>query len=213
MFIMAKQVIISLAVVALLAAATGCVKQPLDHLSNNDTKVYITNHDSTANFTSFKTFSITDSVAVIRDNRLTVKTITPTDSAFIAAVSAQLQQRGYTLVAKGQEPDLGVSLNRIYNTSTELVDYGNYWGDYFDYWDPYYWGYPGYPYYSDYVGVYSVTNGAVAIDLVDLKDAAASNKIKSVWSGLIQGEGIIDQSSASAEVQALFAQSPYVKAN
>jgi len=210
---MTKQTGMPLAVIALLAAAVGCTKQPLNNLSIDDTKIYITNRDSTANFSSFKTFSITDSVAVIKNNQLNVKTITPTDSAFIAAVSAQLQQRGYTLVQKGQSPDLGVSLNRIYNSSTAVVDYGDYWGDYYGYWDPYYWGYPGYSYYSSYVGVYTVTDGAVAIDLVDLKDAAATSKIKSVWSGLIRGEGIISQSNASAEVQALFAQSPYLKAN
>ena len=207
---MAKHVVMSLSVVALLAAAVGCTKQPLNHLSNDDTQIYITNRDSTANFASFKTFSITDSVAVIDNNRLTVKTVTPTDSAFIAAVSTQLQQRGYTLVQKGQSPDLGVMLNRIYNTSTSVVDYGDYWGDYYGYWDPYYWGYPGYPYYSDYVGVYSVTDGAIDIDLVDLKDASTTHKINAVWSGLIRGEGIISQANASAEVQALFAQSPYI---
>ncbi|MBS1562906.1 MAG: DUF4136 domain-containing protein, partial [Bacteroidetes bacterium] len=58
-----------------------------------------------------------------------------------------------------------------------------------------------------------VTDGAVAIDLVDLKDAAATNKIKSVWSGLIRGEGVISSSGAAADVQGLFAQSPYIKAN
>jgi hypothetical protein len=201
-FNMAKQIVMPLAVVALLAAVVGCTKQPLNHLSLDDTNIYITNRDSTANFSSFKTFSVTDSVAVIRNNQLSVKTITPTDSAYIAAVSAQLQQRGYTLVTKGQQPDLGVSLNRIYSTSSGVVDYGDYWGDYY-----------GYPYYSDYVGVYTITDGAVAVDLVDLKDAAAGSKIKSVWSGLIRGEGIISQANASAEVQALFAQSPYLKAN
>ncbi|HSC37088.1 MAG TPA: hypothetical protein VLD19_04430, partial [Chitinophagaceae bacterium] len=66
---------------------------------------------------------------------------------------------------------------------------------------------------SDYVGVYTITDGAVAVDLVDLKDATAGSRIKSVWSGLIRGEGIISQANASAEVQALFAQSPYLKAN
>ncbi len=209
---MAKQIVVPLAVAALLAAAVGCTKQPLNHLSLDDTKIYITNRDSTASFTAFKTFSITDSVAVIRNNQLSVKAITSTDSAFIAAVSAQLQQRGYTPVARGKA-DLGVSLNRIYNSSTTVVDYGNYWGDYYGYWDPSYWGYPGYPYYSDYAGVYTITDGAVDVDLLDLKDAAASGKIKSVWSGLIRGEGIIDAGSASAEVQALFAQSPYINAN
>ena len=199
---MAKQIVMPLAVVALLAAVVGCTKQPLNHLSLDDTNIYITNRDSTANFSSFKTFSITDSVAVIRDNQLSVKTITPTDSAYIAAISAQLQQRGYTLVSKGQQADLGVSLNRIYSTSSGVIDYGDYWGDYY-----------GYPYYSDYVGVYTITDGAVAVDLVDLKDATAGSKIKSVWSGLIRGESIISQVNASAQVQALFAQSPYLKAN
>jgi hypothetical protein len=200
------------AAVVLLAVASGCVKQPLDHLSADDTKLYITNYDSTANFAAFKTFSVADSVAVIRNNKLTIRSLNPSDSAYIAAVSAQLQQRGYTPAIKGQA-DLGVSLNRITNSYTGVVSYDDYWGDYGGYWDPYYWGYPGDSYYGSYVGVYQITDGAMSIDVLDLKDAASTTKIKSVWSGLIRGENILGASNAAAGVQALFAQSPYFKTN
>src|SRR5436190_1769356 len=83
--------------------------------------------------------------------------------------------------------------SRIYNTSTGVFDYGSYWDPYYGaYWDPYYWGYGGYGYYfpSYYYGTYSITEGALSIDIFDLKDAKQTNKISAIWSGLIRGSGV-----------------------
>ena len=44
---------------------TGCTKQPVDNLSTDESRIYITDHDSTVNFSNYKTYSISDSVAVI----------------------------------------------------------------------------------------------------------------------------------------------------
>ncbi len=48
----------------LLIAGLGlmsCSKDPISDLSNEESLVYITNHDKSANFSQFKTFSIVDS--------------------------------------------------------------------------------------------------------------------------------------------------------
>ena len=192
---------------------TGCTKQPLDHLSSDESRIYITDHDSAVNFADYKTFSISDSVAVIRNGKAT-KELNDLDSAYVAAVTKYMQQAGYTLVSEKQHADLGVDVNRIISTSTGVISYGDYWDYYGGYWDPYYWGYPGYGYYIPYAySVYQIREGAVSADILDLKNASADNKINVIWTGLIRGSGIFDASIADSQVKALFDQSPYLKTN
>ncbi len=62
-------------------------------------------------------------------------------------------------------------------------------------------------------GTYQINSGALSIDMLDLKNAAANGKIKIIWNGLIRGEGIADATTADSQVYALFSQSSYLKAN
>ncbi len=197
----------ALAAICLLGS---CAKDPVSKLSSEESRIYITNHDSATSFSSFKTFSVSDSVAIISNNRLQEKTRDSFDVQMINAISSVMTQRGYTLVGKDQKPDLGINVSNIINTFTGYVDYGNYYNDYYGYWDPYYWGYPGYGYYGSYIGTYQVNEGVISVDMFDLKDASA-NKIKAVWNGVIRGEGIFDNASINTSVQALFDQSAYIK--
>ncbi len=81
-------------------------------------------------FSSYTAFSVADSVGVIDNSKLAEKSFTDVDAAFIAAVKAQLQAKGYTLVAKDADPDLGININRIYNAYSGIVSYPDYWGGY-----------------------------------------------------------------------------------
>lgn len=195
------------------AAAVGCQKDPLKNITPEESRIYVTNHDSAANFSTYKTYNLADSVAVI-DNGHAAKELTAADQAYIDAVNKYMQDRGYTKVAKDQNPDLGLTVNRIYQTSTGAVTYGDYWDYYGGYWDPYYWGYGGYGYYVPYAySIYQITEGAISVDMLDLKDASGSNKISLIWNGLIRGEGIFNEANADAQVKALFDQSAYLKTN
>src|SRR5882762_6848856 len=170
----------------------SCKKDPLNNLTNEESRIYISNFDTTAVFSTYKTFSIADSVEVIQDNQSQGKQLHAFDSAVIGNVTRLMQQRGYQLVNNKRNPDLAVNISRVYSTSTGVFSYGDYWNYYGDYYDPYYWGYPGYGYYSPYaVGVYSIQSGGLEIDLLDLKNAAAhGNKIQPVWTGLARGENV-----------------------
>jgi hypothetical protein len=202
------------AIVPLAAAAifilASCSKDPVSKLSTPESQLYITSHDSTTDFSSFKTFSMSDSVAVVSNNHLHGKTRDAFDSLLIASVATAMTQRGYTQVTAEQKPDLGINVNNIINTYTGYVDYGNYYDDYYGYLDPYYWGYPGYGYYGSYVGTYQVNEGVISIDMFDLKDASGG-KIKAVWNGVIRGSGIFQSAGVNSSVLALFSQSTYIK--
>lgn len=192
---------------------TGCTKEPLNNLSDEESRIYITDHDSSVNFTNYKTFSISDSVAVIDNGQMT-KHLDDVDSAYLNAVTKYMEQEGYSLVSKEQNPDVGVDVNRIISTATGVISYGDYWGYYNSYWDPYYWGYPGYGYYVPYAySVYQIKEGAISVDMLDLKNAPQDKKINVIWTGLIRGSGIFNQTVADSQVKALFDQSPYLKTN
>jgi len=189
----------------------SCAKDPVSNLTPDESRIYITDHDSTVNFSNYTTYSISDSVAVI-DNGHSTHELTDVDQAYISAVKKYMDAAGYHMVSKNDNPDIGVDVNHIINTSTGVISYGDYWNDYGGYWDPYYWGYPDYGYYIPYAySVYQVKEGAISVDLLDLKNAAAHDKINVIWTGLIRGSGIFNTSVADTQVKALFDQSSYLK--
>ncbi len=201
---------------ALLACAVtlfGCTKEPLNNLTTEESRIYVTNADTTVSFSAFNTYSISDSVVVL-DNGQSYKDLQAPDQAYIDAVNKYMQQRGYVKVSKENDPDIGIDVNRIYNTSTGYFSYDDYWDYYGGYWDPYYWGYGGYGYYvpTSY-GIYQITEGAMSIDMLDLKHAAEKNKIDVIWNGLIRGEDIFNSSTADGSIKALFDQSTYLQSN
>jgi hypothetical protein len=195
-----------------VAILSGCAKDPLNNLSEEESRIYITNRDSTVNFASYKTYSISDSVYVIDNNTLTARENTNWDQRALAAVRTSMEERGYRRVSPGQSPDLGINVSRLYNTTTNVVDFSDYYGGYGGYYDPYYWGYSGYGYnFPPVYGLVENTEAAFSIDILDLKNAPANNAIKGIWNGLIRGSGIFNNNTIDSQVKALFEQSPYIQ--
>ncbi len=197
----------------ILIGLNSCKKDPLNNLSSNDSRIYITNYDTAANFESYQTFSIGDSVNVIVNNQSLGNQLNTYDSTVISEVTRMMKSRGYSLVDKSGKPDLAVNVSRVTNTSTGIISYPDYWDGYGGYYDPYYWGYPGYGYYAPYIiGAYTIRDGGLEIDILDLKNATSQgNKIQALWSGLARGAAVFNTANASAEVDTLFSQSPYLK--
>jgi hypothetical protein len=209
-----KNIFLTIGTAAIVLLLGSCTKEPLNNLTEEESRIYITNYDSAANFSAYNTFSIVDSVSVINNNRLDSKALTAYDAAVIEALKSRLQQQGYTLVNKDQSPDLGINVSRIYNTYTGVVSYPDYWGNYFGYYDPFYWGYPGYGYgFPSYYGTYEIREGALSIDALDLKNATPDKKIDGVWMGLVRGSGVFRTENVPNHIKNLFDQSEYFKAN
>ena len=193
----------------------GCRKEPVNNLTESESRIYITNHDSSINFASYTTYSIADSVAVIDGNQHGIQ-YNNTDAAFVNAIKANMQQLGYQQVPRSASPDLGLSVSRIISTSTGIINYNDYWNDYGSFYDPYYWGYSGYGYGYPAWGfaVYEIKEGLLSVDMVDLKNATANNnKVNVIWNGMIRGSGIFNSNVAANQVNQLFAQSPYISKN
>lgn len=190
----------------------SCTKDPANQLEGDEAAVYITNHEPGVDFSQYNSFALSDSVVVLQNNQLVDKVRTDYDAALINAVAAQMEARGYTRVSHSASPDLGLTVSRIYNDYTGIVDYYDYWGYYGGYWDPYYWGYPGYSYgYPGFYGTYTITDGGVTIDMIDLKNASNNSQLRLVWNGLIRGTGTFATPMAARHAEALFNQSPYLQ--
>ncbi|MCR6719182.1 MAG: DUF4136 domain-containing protein [Chitinophagaceae bacterium] len=206
-----KWKIISSSLLFAAMLATGCSKDPARQLENDENGVYITNRAPGAEFSQYNSFVLADSVVVLENNQLVEKVRTDFDARFINTVASQMESRGFVRVSHGAEADLGITVSRIYNDYTGIVNYNDYWGYYGGYWDPWYWGYPGYNYgYPGFYGVYTITDGAVTVDMIDLKNADANGQLRLIWNGLVRGSGTFNTSRAEAHATALFQQSPYI---
>lgn len=195
---------------SLMFAFAGCAKDPLANLTQEESRIYITNYDASVNFSAYKTFSIADSVAVI-NNGQSSKQSNAVDLAFINAIKMQMQSRGYVIVDRSAKPDLAVNVSRIFNTSTGIIRYTDYYNFYGNAWDPFFYGYGGFGYFSPYsYATYSIREGALSVDLLDLKNAAANNRINVVFTGLIRGSGIFNSNTAADQVRLLFQSAAYL---
>lgn len=211
---MHKKIILVLLIISALVGVSSCSKDPLKDMTAEESRIYITNHDSSVNFNAYKTYSIADSVSLIDNGRLAGREATSWDLQVISSIQDAMNARGFIKVDRNQNPDLGINISRVYSTSTNVVDLTSYWDYYGGYYDPFYWGYSGYDYYfPPTYGVYQNTEAALSVDMLDLKNASSDQTIKGVWNGLIRGEGIFRENNVQSQVQALFDQSPYLKTN
>jgi hypothetical protein len=191
----------------------SCQKSPdFDQLSANF--IVATNLDPKTNFANYKTYYISDTIAVATTN--------PNDSLWfdakakqlVDAVKQNMASRGFQFVPKGAKPDMGINMIAVKNVSIGVVYPGWGWG-YGGYWDPWYWGWY-YPYYYPWSVAYSVTTGTVAFDLINLKNAQADQKLSILWTSVMGGALGLTSDDIANGVNAInqaFTQSPTVKTN
>jgi Domain of unknown function (DUF4136) len=222
---------------AILAVIAGveCIHEP--SLEERTTQqIVVTKFDPDANFASYATFAMPDSIVLRRS-------LDPLDSldAAVAApenldpaianpmldeISAQLTSRGYTRVARTQGPDLGVVVTAVELVRVEQVSYGAWWN--VGTAAPSYWGYNG-AIFASPVAYETIAwqTGTVVVELADLRgprdaalavpnvtvDAGLSGaEIRVVWAAIIHG--VIRQDTTAPPIDSLrqaFAQSPYLR--
>ncbi len=184
----------------------SCAPDPLRDLTLEDSQVFITNYQKTANFANYQTFSLADSVYVLQNQRSGVST-TPLDFQILGRVTGNLTKRGYTRVLRGSKPDLGVNVIRVSETQTGVVANYNPWNSY--------WGYGGGLgfYYPPTYSYYQNTETYWYIEIVDLKNAVAGQQATVIWNAQIRGSGIFDESTLAEIVENVFTQSSYLKRN
>jgi Domain of unknown function (DUF4136) len=198
-----------------LCCLFSCRKTPdLAQLTNKF--VVITNRDSKADFTTYDTYHISDTVTYISNVPAADSVIVGANAKLLVdAVKANMTARGYTLVARTANPHLGVRLTAIKQVEAGVVYPPGWWGGY--------WGYPGwcyygcYPPYYPYPVAYSYNVGDLLIDMLDVKNAGANHNLKSIWisdvGGVLSSTTPTNFNMAVDGINQAFLQSPYIKSN
>jgi hypothetical protein len=195
----------------------NCQQNPVGDLSPEDSQVFITNQDRSAVFSTYKTFSLPDSVVVYQNNtQQTSRSLL--ESSFINRISTALTSRGYQRVDSTSNPDLGIAViraNESYIGATS-IPYDPY---YLDYWGGFGGGLGGFgygysPFFPTYYSFYEVQDRYWIIQMVDLKNRNETNKqLNVIWTAQIRGNGIFDDASIDRIVDAVFSQSDYLQTN
>lgn len=196
----------------------SCSKDPLNNLTREETNVYSTNRDTTINFRLYRTYSISDSLIIRRSNGIQYSSTTQ-DQAFINAFRQNMQSRGFTQVARGARPDLGVQISLIISTNVGIIALPDIWNG----WNPGIWG-PFDPGWGWGLGpgwgwgggggfaTYRVTTALMSADIFDLRNASVNQNLRVIWNGVIQGDEVYEPSTANRQISQLFTQSPYLSA-
>ena len=193
----------------------GCRKTPdTDKLSAEF--VVQTSRDPDADFDSYQTYYISDTVGLQNSNPNDSIWFEASSKQLVDAVKANMTAMGYTFVSKGSQPDLGLTLGAIKDLNLGVV-YPGWWYGYWGYWGGCYWGYCGYPPYYPWSGmIYSIPTGTLILDMTDLKNAAANGKLSVSWGAVMSG-GLgttgNDLALGVSSIDQAFAQSGYLKTN
>jgi hypothetical protein len=164
--------------------------------------------DDAADFQSYQTYFMSDTIHEILDGGVIEPSEGEFDDDILNEIANQMQLFGYTRITDPDAADVTLYV-------------GNSQASVFSYYPGYWWGYYGwyYPWYGGWYGgyTYSYSTGSLFITMIDREkfDEAARNT-GAVWAGI--ANGVLDYSSALdiknraiKSVDQMFAQSPYLK--
>lgn len=187
----------------------SCYPEGADKIQDYD--VAMTNYDKSADFGTFTTFSIADTIVYFSNDKGTTLNH-QYDQQIVDLVTANFEKRGYVQVDTTENPSFVVTISAFSN-----INYAYYVDNWYNNWSWYWgwWGGPFNPYYSWYpVSVYSYRTGSVAIDMISTA-ARADGKVNVVWTGiadgLLQGSNSFILNRLDKQINQCFVQSPYLR--
>lgn len=195
----------------LLLGLSACEKDPDMNKLDANLVVY-TDYDKDADFGSYKTYFLPDSILEAGGHRATYWK-DENAKAIINEVAEEMNSRGYTRILdpeKKDEASVGVQLSYVAQT-TQVIS-GGYWGGWCDYG---FWG-PWSGWYYPYPVSYSYNTNTLVMEMVNLSagaDGTAKN-LPVVWYASASGfqySGQFNQRMLLNAVVQAFEQSPYIK--
>lgn len=187
-----------------------------EHGLDTDHLVY-TNYNKQANFKTFETYFISDSILLIGEKKEPEYLKGEKAEAIVGTYIDNMDKKGYVRTDKKEEADLGIQVSYIANTKHFISYTSNpyWWWGYPGYWSPYYWGNWGYWDYSFPV-YYNYRVGTVLTEMIDLKAPQGSDKkLPVIWnsyvSGMLTGYEKFDLNLAMRGINQSFIQSEYIQ--
>lgn len=194
----------------LLLGLSACEKDPdMNQLDAN--LVVYTDYDKDADFGSYKTYFLPDSILEAGGYRVTYWK-DENAKAIINKVAEEMDARGYTRILdpeKKEDADVGLQLSYVAQTNQVITGiYGGGW------WDYGFWG-PWSGWYYPYPISYSYNTNTLVMEMVDLtadKDGTQKS-LPVVWHVSASGfqySGRFNQMMLQNSVVQAFEQSPYI---
>ncbi|NOX19434.1 MAG: DUF4136 domain-containing protein [Chlorobi bacterium] len=182
-------------------------------LTTSDYDVVLTRYDKEADFGSFRTYALPDTVFhIVGDEEDEISR--QFDALMLQKVASNMASRGFTRIDNPDSSNIPDAVVTISVTTTDYTGVSYY---------PPYWGYPGWgwyypPYYPPYWGTtYSYSTGTIFIDFGDVDNVADSSLVTVEWNATINGLLSSNASSTRARIEdsinQAFTQSPYLKTN
>lgn len=199
---------------AILLASGGCYPgdTPLSDVT-------VTLYDTSKSFkTSYRTFSLPDSVADIGDpGDPGYQPINHTyDALILGRVRQNLTAGGWVEIPESQvsgtnRPDVVVLVSALVSENTAVSGYPPYWGWWWGGWGGYYPPYWGYPCCWTVV---QYTTGTLVIDMVEIVDSGDTSPVP--WAARMNG--VVNNANVTSTrlekvIDQAFAQSPYLDIN
>jgi hypothetical protein len=195
---------------------SGC--QDYETVYSSDLDLIYTNYSPEYNFKSATTYSIPDSVVLIKEEDFNgQKSYSRYSIDIINAIKSNMSAYGWTLVDETANPDV-IILPSISSTVNVYYYYSwGYWGSYYPGYAPGWgWSYPGYyPGYYPTASATTYTSGTLVMQMTNSKEASSSDNISVVWlgvvNGLAEGSSLEVKSRLNNTIKQSFAQSTYLK--
>jgi len=212
-----------------IALLDGCY--PNDSISVSETDIVMTAYYDSVDFTTLKTYFMSDTVYPVRDDTADHSLIDH-NNLIVQTIEDNMAKYGYTRVDESYEgtPDISISNVAIAVTTVSVgwwypyyPGWGWGWGwykssretnyyypGYPGYYPPGYWG--GYPYYSSY------TTGTLLMRManpLDIRIVDGDTVVPIYWAGAINGvlSSGSDASRITTGINQAFTQSPEIKSN
>ena len=196
-------------------AFASCEKEADTDKLDNKFVVY-TNYDQNANFSSFSTYYLPDSILIIGDKKEAEYWNDENAQLIISSYASNMANRGYIRTDNKEEADLGLQVSYVKSTYF-VTNYGQpqWWWGYPGYWNAPYWGDWG-DWYYPYAVTYTYSTGSFVTEMLNLDAPQGQNaKLPVLWtaymSGLLSGSTSVNVSRAIEAVNQAFAQSTYLK--
>jgi Domain of unknown function (DUF4136) len=190
---------------------TGCtVNDPLADITDEDSRLYISNYDKKVKFSDYKTYFVGDSAFSVLNNEARFSINRAKNSLFISYFRQNFENKNFKHVNKNENPDLGVTISRVTNSKigaeAETKSYFNN-----------YWNFPAYTTtgfsYPGYFDTYEVGDTIWNIEVVDLKNAVANDELRVVWNAQIQGNGVFEEENFAFTIEKIFEISTFLNEN
>lgn len=194
---------------------TSCEKN--DEMEKLDVDYRVeTDYDTDTDFGTFKTYYLPDSILFIGQSDKAQYLDSLLAKPILDACHRNMQARGYTRADSKEDAELGLQMTYIASTChfTGYIASPYWWCGFANYWSPFYWGNWGYWYYP-YPIHFSVSTGALLVDMLNLKAEQGDNKrLPVVWqsylTGLLHESNALNIALAARGIEQAFKQSEYI---